>query len=216
MTAASIFRSLPTAHDAFKGRYRVSIRAALAATLALHALAFLLIPAFPVRPYRLPPQDVVETVDLGEAPELPAIAPRERPLPAPPAVLPFDPSEPAPGAIEPPMPPPATPGPAGPRAPEPPPKIFLWHDAPPVVTRSVSPRYPRLAREAGLEGRVVVRVLVDVKGRVTEAVVLEADATPEMVESALSAARGFRFEPARQREVAVPAHVTIPFAFSLR
>lgn len=56
----------------------------------------------------------------------------------------------------------------------------------------------------------------DEHGRVADAVVVEADATPAMVEAALRAARACRFEPARQGHVPVPAHVTIPFSFSLR
>lgn len=215
MTAASIFRSLPTANDVFKDRYRVTMRVSLGLALAVHGLAFSLIPALSVRPYRLPPEEVPVVVDVPDAPALPALWPDDA-LPPRPGVEPVEPFDPAPTLEAPPPAPPRWEAPVAPRSIADDPGVFLYDRLEPVPVTLAKPVYPRLAREAGIEGRVVVRVLVDEHGRVADAVVIESDATPGMVEAALRAARACRFEPARQRDVAVSAHVTIPFSFSLR
>ncbi|HEU4366243.1 MAG TPA: TonB family protein [Candidatus Krumholzibacteria bacterium] len=215
MTAASIFRSLPTANDAFKDRYRVTVRVSLGLALAVHALAFSLIPALSVRPYRLPPEEVPVVFVIPDAPALPASPPDEA-LPPRPGVEPVEPFDPAPPLEAPPPAPPLWDAPVAPRSTANDPGVFLYDRREPVPVALAKPLYPRLAREAGIEGRVVVRVLVDEHGRVADAVVIESDATPGMVEAALRAARACRFEPARQRDVVVSAHVTIPFSFSLR
>jgi len=73
----------------------------------------------------------------------------------------------------------------------------------------------QLAREAGIEGTVAVSVLVSEEGKVLSASVLSSDVTPAMEKAALEAAKKCRFRPAKQRTVAVKAHVMIPFQFQL-
>ncbi|MDH4035983.1 MAG: TonB family protein [Candidatus Krumholzibacteria bacterium] len=214
MTAASISRPVATANDEFKGRYRASLRAALAAAVAAHVLAFVFVPAISVTPFRLPAEEIPLVIDVGEPPPSFAAFPEE-PLPPRPGPHHADPERPV-TAPEPAPPAPPADIRVAPRSADPSAGVFLAFFTEPVLVEFVPPRYPRLAREAGIEGRVLVRVRVDARGRVTEAVVLEASATPQMEESALAAARACRFEPARQRGVAVPTHVTIPFAFELR
>jgi protein TonB len=88
-------------------------------------------------------------------------------------------------------------------------------DQEPRLVRVVPPRYPDIAREAGIEGRVVVRVRVGADGRVTRAYVVWSDVTPDMEAAAVEAARRCLFEPARQGHAAVPADVAVPFIFRL-
>lgn len=207
---------MSTANQRFKDRYPLVVRVALAAALAAHALAFVLAPALSVSPYRLPPEDPIETIDTW--PDDPVVLPRvaEAPLPARPQVEAVDPVEPPPAPAPPPPPSASAPGePALPRAGGDTPRFWAFDDEPELV-EFAAPRYPRLAREAGIEGRVLVRVRVDERGRVVDAVVVASDVTPAMEEAALHAARACRFKAARQRDVPVSAHVTIPFAFSLR
>jgi protein TonB len=79
----------------------------------------------------------------------------------------------------------------------------------------VSPEYPPLARDAGIEGTVAIRVLVNEEGKVVSADVLQSDVTPAMERAALAAAKQCRFRPAKQRTIPVKAHVMIPFQFQL-
>lgn len=76
-------------------------------------------------------------------------------------------------------------------------------------------RYPEIARQAGIEGRVVVRFVIDEEGRVTN---------PEIIrgigggcnEAAIAAVQQVRFTPGRQRGRAVKVQYTIPIVFRLQ
>lgn len=74
--------------------------------------------------------------------------------------------------------------------------------------------YPDLARQAELEGVVVLKVGIDEFGHVKEALVLES--VSGLDEAALDAICKWRFQPARQRDVPVPAWLVVPIRFSLR
>jgi protein TonB len=93
--------------------------------------------------------------------------------------------------------------------------VFVAFDEPPVLIEYVTPEYPILYREAGIEGTVQVRVLVGVDGNVLDAKVLSSDAATEMQQAAVEAAMKCRFKPAKQRTTPVKAHVMIPFVFRL-
>jgi protein TonB len=73
-----------------------------------------------------------------------------------------------------------------------------------------------LAQQAGIEGTVVVKAVINEKGTVLDASVLSSDVTPSMEKAALRAARECRFEPAKQGSVPVKATVIIPFDFRLK
>ncbi len=109
---------------------------------------------------------------------------------------------------------------AGDPAPEPPTKdepAAAEDSAQPVLIHFEPPVYPEDARKAQAEGRVVVKVLVGPEGTVLEAVILEAvEEFPSFGEAALSAAKACRFEPARQRGIAVKAWAALPFEFHLQ
>jgi protein TonB len=92
---------------------------------------------------------------------------------------------------------------------------FIAFDEPPVLVEFVTPEYPLIYREAGIEGTVQVRVLVGVDGNVLDAKVLSSDAAIEMQQAAIEAAMKCRFKPAKQRTTPVKAHVMIPFVFRL-
>ncbi len=78
------------------------------------------------------------------------------------------------------------------------------------------PPYPERARQAGIEGQVVVKALLDIDGSVMEVEILKSSGNEALDEAALSAARMAKFTPARQRENPVRVWVSIPFNFSLR
>ncbi len=74
--------------------------------------------------------------------------------------------------------------------------------------------YPPLAREAGIEGQVVVQFVVNEQGRVEDATVLR---TPDdmLSEAALEAVRGSTFRPGQQRGAAVKVRFAVPITFRL-
>lgn len=77
------------------------------------------------------------------------------------------------------------------------------------------PSYPDLARQAGVEGNVVVKALVDVDGKIIDAEILKSSGNTSLDQAALAAARDARFSAAKQRDQFVRVWVSIPFKFNL-
>ncbi len=91
--------------------------------------------------------------------------------------------------------------------------IYVEELPSPVVP--VTPIYPDLAREAGVEGKVVVVVLVGKDGRVRDAVLDPAFQVPMLNDAALEAARKWVFRPALVNSQPVMVWTSIPFKFML-
>jgi protein TonB len=85
----------------------------------------------------------------------------------------------------------------------------------PKPTYSPGPRYPDLARRAGIEGQTVVKALVDIDGSIMEVQILKSSGNQMLDEAALAAARLWKFTPAKQRDKVVRVYVSIPFNFRL-
>lgn len=77
------------------------------------------------------------------------------------------------------------------------------------------PRYPDLARRAGIEGQAVVKALVDIDGSVMDVQILKSSGNQMLDEAALAAARQWKFSPAKQRDKFVRVYVSIPINFRL-
>jgi protein TonB len=92
---------------------------------------------------------------------------------------------------------------------------FTAFDELPVLVRYAAPVYPDLARHAGIEGTVLVKVLIGEDGKVIDAMVLQSDVTHAMERAAVRAALLFVFRPARQRTVPVRASMAVPVVFKL-
>lgn len=84
----------------------------------------------------------------------------------------------------------------------------------PVVLKRVEPIYPELARKAGIEGMVVVKVLISTKGDVEKVQVIKSH--PMLDDAAVAAAKQFKFKPGKQRDRFVKVWMTIPFTFKLK
>jgi protein TonB len=115
---------------------------------------------------------------------------------------------------------PATPGDDGgiviSRPPEPElPKVndYVYYEDPPKVLKAVMPAYPEIAKQAGLEGLVTLKLLVGTDGRVLGVVVL--DGMPVLNEAAIQAARQYLFQPALSSGRPVAVWVAVPFRFRL-
>ncbi len=77
------------------------------------------------------------------------------------------------------------------------------------------PVYPRRARRLGWQGRVVVRVRVDARGRVVAVRLGDSSGHGILDRAALDAVRGWRFAPARRGAIPVAAWVDVPIRFRL-
>ena len=99
---------------------------------------------------------------------------------------------------------------------DPRPDEFVWTDEMPVLVRQTTPRYPDLARDAGVEGTVIVQVLVGLDGRVEQAIIAPRGSVLLLDEAALEAARTFVFTPALANNRPVKVWVRLPFRFALR
>lgn len=97
---------------------------------------------------------------------------------------------------------------------EPAPVDLALVDEMPVLVSLPAPRYPEMARQAGVEGRVTLGLLVGRTGRVEQIRVLES--IPALDDAARSAALDARFKPARWQRRSVRVWVTMPFRFRLK
>lgn len=75
--------------------------------------------------------------------------------------------------------------------------------------------YPEIAREAGIEGTVIVQFFVDKKGRVRETHILKGVPNTGLDEAAMEAIWKTRFKPAKQRDLEVGVWISIPVHFIL-
>ncbi len=197
----------------FKKGYTRYLRNSLYAAIVIHFLGFYFSPPFEFTPYVLEEREFI-AIETSEDFELPP-PPEEVDQP----VIPMaaeegeeaqDAADVAPTSFDkienlPPPPPPSSEK-AG---------KFYAFDERPVLIKFVSPRYPELARQAGIEGTVLLRVLIDERGKVISATVLNSDVTDTMVRAAIAAAKQFRFKPAKQRMKPVKAAVAVPIRFKL-
>ena len=95
------------------------------------------------------------------------------------------------------------------------PDEFIPVEEQPVIVEWKTPEYPRMAREAGIEGIVTVRALVGKDGKVRDAI-LGKGVHQLLDEAALAAAKECVFKPAIQNKNPVAVWVAIPFNFHLQ
>ncbi|MFY0582972.1 energy transducer TonB [Cystobacter fuscus] len=87
----------------------------------------------------------------------------------------------------------------------------------PRVLQQVKPQYPRSARNDGIEGLVLVRVIIGVDGRIEPGSTRVVRSVPALDEAAVSAVSQWRFAPALGRQGRpVRVIVEIPVQFSLK
>lgn len=86
-------------------------------------------------------------------------------------------------------------------------------DEPARATHRPAPEYPAVAQRRGIEGYVTVRLRIDERGRVSDAVVVESQPPNVFDQTALRTVRSYRFAPARRggRPVATTLQQTIRF-----
>jgi protein TonB len=204
---------LATENDRFKARYGRYMRVATASSFIIYLLIFLFSPELQIEPYRLK-EETVEVVDIPETVDIPP-PPQELPKPqvpveaAPDAEVEEDVeiADTLPESFDQYVPPP--PGGGGGAG-----NDFVAFDTKPEIVNYVSPEYSEFAREAGLEGLVMVDVLVGTNGRV-KATRISKSVHPVLDQAAIEAAQRATFTPGKQRDIPVEVWVTLPYNFTL-
>ncbi len=97
----------------------------------------------------------------------------------------------------------------------PPPDAFVPFEFGPKPTTPISPEYPELARKAGIEGTVIVRILIDREGRVRDAIIARSVGAG-LDEAAIEAIKKTIYTPAIQNNRPVAVWVAQPVYFRLR
>jgi periplasmic protein TonB len=199
-------------------------RIGLGVTLALHALAAVLVLSYePARKALLAAAPIM--VDLITPPAA------EPPKPQPPTELP----KPKPVTKQVVLRPVETPilaAPAeapspivvAPQPPAPPVEVVAPPAPPALVTQPIynadylnnpAPYYPATSRRAGEQGKVILRVLVNVRGTADEVQVRTSSGSPRLDDAARDAVQRWKFVPAKRGSEPVQAWVLIPISFRL-
>jgi periplasmic protein TonB len=93
---------------------------------------------------------------------------------------------------------------------------YVYTDQLPAPVHAVSPEYPAIAKEAGVSGLVMARLLVGRDGRVLDVRIDEHHSILMLNEAAIRAARQWVFTPALANNRPVAVWVAVPFNFRLQ
>jgi protein TonB len=91
---------------------------------------------------------------------------------------------------------------------------FSVYEKAPEIIKAYTPGYPELARRAGLEGTVYVKILVGKDGKPLKAIAYKFD-SEIFVKPSIDAAMKTLFTPAIQQKAPVMVWITVPFKFRL-
>ena len=83
----------------------------------------------------------------------------------------------------------------------------------PRLIRQVAPEYPPLARQARVQGDVILDSVIDTKGRVTQMRVVSGSSL--LVQSAIQALEQWRYQPTLLNGQAVPVEMLVTLHFTL-
>ena len=94
------------------------------------------------------------------------------------------------------------------------PVFFAWEE-PPKLIKMVKPQYPEIAREDGVDGKVILTLIVDEEGDVIQAEVIISEPADIFDEAALTAVRQYKFEPAKSHGKAIKVQMGQTIVFTL-
>ena len=167
------------------------------------------------------PQAKPEPPKPQPAPEKPKTVPVVKKQSAPPPI-PVVNTAPSQNAIS---APPAPPAPSAPTEPAPPVVFAPPAPAAPALPKTVTsgieylkapqPEYPPVSRRMGEEGKAVLRVLVNDKGRPERVDVQQSSGSARLDEAARQAVLRALFKPFMEDGKAVPAYAIVPIRFQL-
>lgn len=209
--------------------------APLTGILLMHVAFFLALNnGLMFRPVPAVPREVMATFITPERPAEPMHQPQSQVQPAPPKTVPVvkraSPSPPAPAvnkapsenAVAVPASPtvPATSAPAAPAAPLAPPAPSS-PTQPKTISSGVEylqpphPDYPAASRRMGEEGKAMLRVLVNDKGRAERIEIQKSSGSPRLDEAARQAVQRALFKPYMEDGKPVAVFAVIPISFQL-
>jgi TonB family protein len=84
----------------------------------------------------------------------------------------------------------------------------------PGVKKRVEPHYPEIAKKAGLEGKVWVKVFIDENGHVEKAL-MDSSTNKVFDEATLQAIQQWEFTPATNNGKPIKCEIVVPFKFKL-
>jgi periplasmic protein TonB len=208
--------------ERFKARSRFMTEIAIVVVLALAVLFIYLFPKFE-RESQIEKETVIEFIQSEEIPQVELQqmqAPQQRP--SIPVIsedeeisedftiddMDFDDYE----AIDAPPPPPSEGGGIV--------VEFIAYDEPPTpiggqAAISRNTKYPEIAKEAGIEGQVVVQAFINENGVVEHCLILKGMPGTGLDEAAIAAIKMTKFKPAKQRDRNVGVWISIPVTFKL-
>ncbi len=93
---------------------------------------------------------------------------------------------------------------------------FVPHEKEPEMFHQVQPKYPRLCRMAGIEGKVIIKVLIDKVGNVVKAKIAKSSGNESLDKAALEVASENRFSPALQNSIPISLWASYTVEFRLR
>jgi protein TonB len=93
------------------------------------------------------------------------------------------------------------------------PDEYVAYEKEPELVSMQDPQYPELAREAGVEGTVLIRVLVGEDGFVKDQIIIQSQQMLD--DAAAAAAQTAVFKPALQKDKPVAVWMVIPIEFKL-
>lgn len=85
----------------------------------------------------------------------------------------------------------------------------------PEVKKSVAPWYPEVLKKAGIEGKVIVKVVIDETGKVEKAEVVQTS-DERFNQAAIEAINKWEFSPVYKEGKPARAEVVVPFKFVLQ
>ncbi|MCH2485780.1 MAG: energy transducer TonB, partial [Gammaproteobacteria bacterium] len=89
-------------------------------------------------------------------------------------------------------------------------------DKPRPVAGNPKPHYPLLARSQGIEWRVLVNVLISVRGTVKTIGVGQSSGSRLLDKAAVQAVKKWRFHPVLHNGKAIPSSESVPIVFKLK
>ena len=85
----------------------------------------------------------------------------------------------------------------------------------PTILSSSKPVYPRVARESGWEGTVIIRTLIDTDGIPSQVSIRKSCGHPTLDQAAQYAVKSWIFQPAKDGNIPIAKWVDIPINFDL-
>jgi len=208
----SQYHRKPTAEERLKDNYPRIFRWSAVVAAALHVAAFITPLDLEAQPYQLREDRPIEVVPPIPDYKIPP-PPKEEVKPEIPVeIMPSDEADVeatmSPNVFDVDAPPEIPPAPSRP-------DYFIAYDTAPQIIYQVQPKYPEFARMSELEGLVGLMVGIDESGKVLEAKIVQSMGGV-LDKSAREAVMQWKFKPALQRDIPVPARIYIPVRFQLK